>query len=144
MAAPRMDHLHFANQRQPSASVSQKCFGGHRRVDAGPRRRPIELPPRTVPSVRHVPDVRRNIGTSTARRRGRQQTAPARIFRTNAYVRDVTTAPAESRSRRCQGLHIATFLPYGFYPRSDWLPPGSVASTGFGLPPCREDECIDC
>src|SRR5665213_3992314 len=64
---------------------------------------------------------------------GRKKGAPARIFRGNAYVRDVTAAPAECRSRRCQGLHIATFLPYGFRLRSDWLPPDSVASKGFGL-----------
>jgi hypothetical protein len=77
--------------------------------------------------------ARRNIGTIAAGRRGRHQAAPARIFRADAYVRDVTATPAECRSRRCQGLHIATFLPYGFRLRSDWLPPGSVASKGFGL-----------
>ena len=32
---------------------------------------------------------------------------------TGPYVRHVTAAPIRGRSRPCQGLHNATFLPYG-------------------------------
>jgi hypothetical protein len=43
----------------------------------------------------------------------RRINAATRIHGVNTYVRDVTAAPVGGRSRRCQGLHNAAFLPYG-------------------------------
>jgi hypothetical protein len=39
--------------------------------------------------------------------------AAIRICGIKSYVRRVTAAPLEDKSLSCQGLHNATFLPYG-------------------------------
>src|ERR1700738_378274 len=71
--------------------------------------------------------------------------ANTRISCARTYVRRVTAAAVEGRSRRCQGLHSETFLPYGSSHMGDW--PAACHQSlrnGFQLGrPYREDECTD-
>jgi hypothetical protein len=104
---------------------------------------------RTIPALFRPAWLKRRDGTGTSRSHenaAKYAQAAIRNSGVTAYVRRVTAIANKGRSGLCQGLHNARFLPYGsFYVKQSSLPvSGRFDGPYYLLPPCREEECIDC